>query len=94
MGTAKQPIITANHTLNVGQHLLSDPAVADALATLTALLNLKGDAFGTVAALTVAAANAGTTHAIPGREHEVETLQISALRSIHATHLLHARTLH
>lgn len=95
MGTAKQPIFDqAQQTVDLGQNLLNDPAIADALATLQALLALKGGPYGEIAALTVAAANAGTQYAAPGREHDAELLQISTLRSIHATHLLRARTLH
>jgi hypothetical protein len=97
MGTELKPQVeVVRKFLEVGARLSLDPDVDAALQQLYRAVDATADdtGCGLIALLTMVAATRGVTGAIKGQENEAELFQLSLLRSVYATHLMHTRVLH
>ena len=80
--------------LELGSAALHHPDVISAVRNLHDVLSQNFTGAEEVAAMTVLAGSFGCANAIEGREQEALDAQLNILRSIHATHQLHERTVH
>ena len=80
--------------LELGAAALHHPDVMNAVEKLHEALSQNFTGAEEIAAITVLAGSLGCTNAAEGHEQEALDAQLNILRSVHATHQLHERTVH
>ena len=96
MGKHERPdnVEVTKALLELGSAALHHPDVISAVEKLHEALSQNFTGAEEIAAMTVLAGSFGCANAIEGHEQEALDAQLNKLRSIHATHQLHERTVH
>lgn len=80
--------------LELGSAALHHPDVVSAIEQLHEALSQNFTGAEETAAVTMLAGAFGCVNAVEGHEQEALDAQLNILRSVHATHQLHKRTVH